>query len=254
MIAFDSFFEWFSHSVHIIFRLIDNLNTIIEFVIFVLFLWSLLVICIAGIIIQTELVEFKQFHIAFLLHLFLWMFHLCFHSKLSSNPSTAGILISTLMICWTLLFLFFCCELGEMVANRLNSLDNELCRCDWHVFSVEMRRFYIITMCNTQQATIIRGYGNMVCTRDSFKKVSFIQMYVIEIQSKIWAPNELKHHNFRLSMEHFLISWCFTESLHKNSLIDVNSLWGTSCNANAEKWDMEMLADIWCSNDLLTFV
>lgn len=47
--------------IFMLFRLIDDFNVIIEFVILVLFLWSLLVICIALMIIQTELVEFSPF-------------------------------------------------------------------------------------------------------------------------------------------------------------------------------------------------
>lgn len=79
---------------------------------------------------------------------------------------------------WALMLLFCYCELGEIVTNQFNMFDNELCRYDWYLFSIEMQRIFLIVMSNTQNSTTIRGYGNIVCTRDAFKQVKFIRLFI----------------------------------------------------------------------------
>lgn len=73
----------------------------------------------------------------------------------------------------TLAMIFFPCELGEMVTNQYELLDDELCQLDWYLFPIEMQRSLVIFMSFTQQPAMIRGFANVRCGRDTFKKVGF---------------------------------------------------------------------------------
>lgn len=76
---------------------------------------------------------------------------------------------------WSFRILYLYCESGQRVTNRFSEFHNELCRCDWHLFPIEVQRMLVIVMSNTQQPTTIQGYGNIMCTRNSFKKVCIFQ-------------------------------------------------------------------------------
>lgn len=73
---------------------------------------------------------------------------------------------------WAFLSNFFYCEIGERVTRQFDLFDEELRRCDWYLFPIEMQRLILITMSGSQHPEIIRGYANSVCTRDAFKRVS----------------------------------------------------------------------------------
>lgn len=100
--------------------------------------------------------------------------HIFFFIKLNFNPKSFDLITSMLMIYWALSLVFCCCELGELVTNQFNMFDNELCRCDWYLLPIEVQRIFVIVMANAQNLMIIRGYGNIVCTRNAFKEVKFI--------------------------------------------------------------------------------
>ena len=68
------------------------------------------------------------------------------------------------MICAT-------CELGNLVTNQYELFNDELCQCKWYSSSHEIQNMLIILMANGQQTTYIEGFGNILCTREAFKKV-----------------------------------------------------------------------------------
>lgn len=83
-------------------------------------------------------------------------------------------LSSTLTILLVLFaYLYTFCELGEMVCKEFETFDNELNQCNWYAFPLKIQQIFIIFMVNTQQPTTVRGYGNILCTRETFKKVIF---------------------------------------------------------------------------------
>lgn len=63
------------------------------------------------------------------------------------------------------------CEFGQMVQTTFEMFDDELKRCQWYLFPLEMQRTYGIVMANSQRPTNIRGFGNMIRTREALKKV-----------------------------------------------------------------------------------
>lgn len=66
---------------------------------------------------------------------------------------------------------FLICELGERVSREYETFYNKLCECDWYALSIEMQQKYLIFLAHTQQTPNISCFGNVTCTRETFKKV-----------------------------------------------------------------------------------
>lgn len=75
---------------------------------------------------------------------------------------------------WSFAVIFATCEIGQNMCNQYNKLGDEIYKCDWYALPRKLQRMFIIIMINAQEPVSIRGYGNVVCTRDSFKNVSLI--------------------------------------------------------------------------------
>ena len=92
--------------------------------------------------------------------------------KADPNLNLIDIYITLLDLAWTFALIFSVCELGEQMSNGFDSFDDKLCQCDWYSFPIQLQQIYLIFLSNTQQPTNIACYGNISCTRDTFKKVS----------------------------------------------------------------------------------
>lgn len=74
--------------------------------------------------------------------------------------------------------IFFFCILGEMVTNQFEMFNDELSQCNWYVLPFELQKIMIIVIVNAQRETVIRGFGNILCTRQTFKKVERVFFYL----------------------------------------------------------------------------
>lgn len=72
---------------------------------------------------------------------------------------------------WTFAFVLIFCELGEMVTSQFDAFNDALERCNWYSFPIEIQQMMIIVLANAQQPITIRAFGNIICTRETFKKV-----------------------------------------------------------------------------------
>lgn len=63
------------------------------------------------------------------------------------------------------------CNCGEMVTNAFESFDEELRRCKWYLFPTDLKYMLVVAIANAQRPTTIRGYGDIQCTRNAFRKV-----------------------------------------------------------------------------------
>lgn len=73
---------------------------------------------------------------------------------------------------WSLFAMFMFCEFGGMVTDRFDKFHNELWQSvEWHMYPAEVQRLYLMFMGNAQQIAFIKGYANIECTRDTFKRV-----------------------------------------------------------------------------------
>lgn len=89
-------------------------------------------------------------------------------SLLEMGPS----LIS--MIC-SLATNFMICEVGQQLTSQFSKFNETLCRCKWYSFPIELQQMLVIVMSNTQQLAFMQSYGNIPCTRESFKVVCHIK-------------------------------------------------------------------------------
>lgn len=63
--------------------------------------------------------------------------------------------------------------------GQFDATDEELYQCDWYSFPMDMQKMVLIFMMGTQEPVFIRGFGNIECTRDAFKKVLFLTIKII---------------------------------------------------------------------------
>lgn len=86
-----------------------------------------------------------------------------------------------LVLIWMIIFLFLLCEFGERMTNRFEMFDDELCRCDWYLLPIEIRRMYMIFKSDTQHPVNICSFFNITCEREIFKLVitHIMQSYYI---------------------------------------------------------------------------
>lgn len=67
---------------------------------------------------------------------------------------------------------FAVCEIGQGVSDRFEIFEEKLTQYDWYLLPIKMQRMYLIFMAHTQQTPNIQAFGNIVCSRETFKTVS----------------------------------------------------------------------------------
>lgn len=67
--------------------------------------------------------------------------------------------------------IFFSCEFGEMLSDEFSRVNDLFYECNWHLLSAQVQRVFKMILADTQQPVIIKGYGNVSCLRETFKKV-----------------------------------------------------------------------------------
>lgn len=78
------------------------------------------------------------------------------------------------MLIWIIVEVFLLCESGAIVTSQFELFDNELSQCDWHLLPIQMQRTYLIFKSDSQHSIQISAYGQIVCERDTAKKVSAV--------------------------------------------------------------------------------
>lgn len=91
--------------------------------------------------------------------------------------------ISVLLVFSLIVNLIFC-ESGETVRIQFEMLNDVIGQGNWYLFPSEMQHMFIIAMANAQHQILIRGYGNSLCTRETFRKVIDIDRKNRKIEAK----------------------------------------------------------------------
>lgn len=79
--------------------------------------------------------------------------------------------IFLLLSCFVQIFLI--CDFGHKVCNQFIALEDSIYRINWYLLPIDLQRFLLIIMIASQKSVEIRGFGNISCTRETFKKVNF---------------------------------------------------------------------------------
>lgn len=74
------------------------------------------------------------------------------------------------------MLIFMFCEFGENLTSKCNQFDEKVGQCQWYLLPIEIQKIFLTVMANSQQPMIIRGYGNVFCVRNFFKKVIAIAL------------------------------------------------------------------------------
>lgn len=82
--------------------------------------------------------------------------------------------IISLILFFSMVITLGSCESGEMIVNKFDAFNDAIGQCNWHLFPIEMQQMLIILMANVQQPKLICGFGNIQCSRETFKKVIWL--------------------------------------------------------------------------------
>lgn len=111
-------------------------------------------------------------------------------------------------MCWSLDLEFIICEFGERASDGFDKLCDETCQLDWYSYPIKVQQMLPDIMIGTQKPVLIRGFGNIQCTRSAFNRVSLRTHNLNRIQ--VLTRNI--SNSFSCGMLHFLISRCFASS------------------------------------------
>lgn len=106
---------------------------------------------------------------------------------------------------WSFAIIFVVCEFGQQLTHQFVLFDEELCQFNWYLLPIELQRMLVIIMANAQQASFMQGYGNIQCTRGSFKQVRDNVSFMKKKNILFYLISFI----YRQSMPHFLISWYY---------------------------------------------
>lgn len=84
------------------------------------------------------------------------------------------------MVLWSLVPLFVICSGFEEITNRFDTIDIYQ-ECDWYKFLPKVQRMIPFIIANAQESTGFKGYANISCTRDTFKRVILSMLFELMI-------------------------------------------------------------------------
>lgn len=90
------------------------------------------------------------------------------------NPP--DLVLPLILMTWSFITLYYYSEFGEMVTNKFQLFHDRTIQCEWYLFPHDIQRIFLIFIKDTQQTVFIRGYGNLECTRETFKAVGIFQV------------------------------------------------------------------------------
>lgn len=88
------------------------------------------------------------------------------------NPP--DLILPLILMTWCFITLYCYSEFGEMVTNEFQLFSDRTIQCEWYLFPHGMQRIFVIFINDVQQPVLIRGYGNIQCTRETFKAVGIL--------------------------------------------------------------------------------
>lgn len=102
------------------------------------------------------------------------------------DTSRLDTIAAILEMIWSFAAIFLFCEFGEKVTERFEKFHDELWQCDWYLCSAEIQRIYLLFMVDVQQLALFKGYANIRCTREMFKKVKLIENRKLKLMENLW--------------------------------------------------------------------
>lgn len=76
------------------------------------------------------------------------------------------------VIFFSFLTIFFFCETAEQITAQFEEINDDLYQSDWYSYPLKVQKIIPTIMIGTQQEISVQGFGNLIFTRESFKRVS----------------------------------------------------------------------------------
>lgn len=77
------------------------------------------------------------------------------------------------LIFWSFVAMFIFCNFGENMTNSFKNLNDSFCGCGWYSFPIDVQKMLPTICVAIQQPVVLMCYGNVLYTRETFKKVTF---------------------------------------------------------------------------------
>lgn len=119
------------------------------------------------------------------------------------NTNVIGMVTMAITIFWSVTLDFLFCDFGQRVTNRYAVFGDQLCKCHWYLLPIEMQRIYSGFLLNTQQELFIQSYGDIVCSRNTFKMVI---TFFLQSLPFLW----IQHFFFRSTFSDDRFAFCFS--------------------------------------------
>lgn len=88
----------------------------------------------------------------------------------SAEPNLLVLIRLSILTFWSFVQVFVFCDSSERLTGGFEEIDM-YCLCDWYLFPMQVRRMLPTVIKSTQKPVIFEGYGNVMCTREMFKRV-----------------------------------------------------------------------------------
>lgn len=90
-----------------------------------------------------------------------------------------------------MLWCYMFCNFRENITNQFNVINHAINGCDWYLFPHEVQRILPTIMVSTQRPLILRGFVNVVCTREAFKNVCVTRTSMGNVKFPKWIIQEI---------------------------------------------------------------
>ena len=107
-----------------------------------------------------------------------------------------GLIQPLTMMFWSFVVMFIYCDFGERISCGFEAVHNGIEECDWYLFPIEMQKMLLIIMA-ADEPIVLKGFANVVMTRETFKKVVFFVIFPKEWLKIIFFSYQF---NFRSPM------------------------------------------------------
>lgn len=81
--------------------------------------------------------------------------------------------------------LYLFCNFGNDVTTRFSSLNVTIFHSPWYSMPADVQQYLRLMIVNTQKPIYMKGFANIDCTRDIFKKVYFSRYFLASLTYSI---------------------------------------------------------------------
>lgn len=103
--------------------------------------------------------------------------------KIEMDDTVNFLVLSTVAfeLVLTVITLFIFSDFGARVSNGFEGVCDGIYQLNWYWFPIDIRQMLLNVMAVAQQPVILQGLMNFSCTRDTFKNVSWLSCRLIKI-------------------------------------------------------------------------